>query len=70
VTPDTAHVIRVGAHVSVTGGKHGIQHPHAGKQGVISEILRLPLETPRVVIALDDRSGYIVVTLPHIQVIP
>jgi hypothetical protein len=66
--PDTADVIRVGAHIRVVGN----DHPQAGKSGVISEILGfyLRVNPPRAVIQLDDKSGYIVVTLPYLQVIP
>lgn len=67
MTPDTADVIRVGAHIRVVGNAH----PQAGKSGVISEILGLYFkDTPRAVIQLDDKSGYIVVSLPFLQVIP
>jgi hypothetical protein len=65
---DTGDVIREGAHVRVIG----VQHPQAGKTGVIAEILgvRVKIGEPRALIALDDKSGFICVTIPYLMVIP
>lgn len=65
---DTSDVIREGAHVRVVG----TQHPQAGKTGVIAELLGVRIKNgdPRALIALDDKSGFICVTIPYLQVIP
>ncbi len=54
----------VGDHVRVIGDRH----PHFGKEGRITEILGVlvPIGNPRAMIKLDDKSGFIIVTLKNL----
>ena len=56
--------LRVNHHVRVIG----LDHPHFGKEGIITEFLGVfvPIGSARAMIKLDDGTGFIIVTLRNL----
>lgn len=73
---DEAHTIRVSSRVRVTSEDVQIKgdwkkHPHAGKTGVVTELLGVVLTGPdwpaRAMVRLDDGTGIAIVSLKFLE---